>query len=57
MNSKAIVLEVGGILQHGAIVAREFGKPCIVGVDKACTRLKDGDLIRVDAHLGKVTLL
>ncbi|MDN3379173.1 MULTISPECIES: PEP/pyruvate-binding domain-containing protein [unclassified Pseudoalteromonas] len=57
MNSKAIVLEVGGVLQHGAIVAREFGKPCVVGVDQASTYLKDGDFIRVDAIQGTVTLL
>ncbi|NJL18179.1 MAG: hypothetical protein HC938_14410 [Nitrospira sp.] len=29
-NADAVVLEVGGILQHGALVAREFGKPCVV---------------------------
>ena len=34
VNAAAVVLEVGGILQHGAVVAREYGKPCVVGIDR-----------------------
>lgn len=57
MNSAAVILEIGGMLQHGALVSREFGKPCIVGVEKAMERLKDGDFIEVDAIQGIVRIL
>ncbi|MFC3909398.1 PEP/pyruvate-binding domain-containing protein [Legionella dresdenensis] len=52
VNAGAIILEIGGMLQHGALVAREYGKPCIAGVDNATEILKDGDLIEVDGSLG-----
>ncbi|MCP4759432.1 MAG: hypothetical protein GY894_02195 [Planctomycetes bacterium] len=42
INAAAVVLEVGGMLQHGALVAREYGKPCVVGIDNIATILKDG---------------
>ncbi len=57
MNAAAIVLEVGGVLQHGAVVAREYGKPCVVGIDRAVTRLRDGQLVEVDGTRGTVRLL
>ena len=44
VNAAAVILEVGGMLQHGALVAREYGKPCVAGVEKATTRLADGML-------------
>lgn len=53
----AIVLEVGGMLQHGALVAREFNKPCVVGVDNVMELIKDGDEIEVDAVNGVVKLI
>ncbi|HLC32320.1 MAG TPA: PEP-utilizing enzyme [Candidatus Nanoarchaeia archaeon] len=54
-QAAAIVTDQGGILSHAAIVARELGKPCIVGTKNATTVLKDGDLVEVDA--GSVRLL
>lgn len=57
MNSAAVILEIGGMLQHGALVSREFGKPCIVGVEKVIERLKDGDFVEVDAIHGIVKIL
>src|SRR5207244_3671909 len=35
VNAAAVVLEVGGVMQHGALVAREYGKPCVAGVENA----------------------
>ena len=51
------MLEVGGMLQHGALVAREFNKPCVVGVDNVMELIKDGDEIEVDAVNGIVKLI
>jgi len=50
----AIVTEEGGILSHAAVVAREFGVPCIIGAEGACTKLATGDRVRVDATRGRV---
>ena len=57
VNAAAIVLEVGGTLQHGALVAREYGKPCVVGVDRVVTRLRDGEPVEVNGTMGTVRLL
>jgi len=45
--SKGIITEVGGILSHAAIVAREFNIPCVVGVKGILDIIKDGDLIEI----------
>ncbi|MBL4847384.1 MAG: hypothetical protein JKY65_17840 [Planctomycetes bacterium] len=50
-----IVAEVGGVLSHGAIVAREYGIPAVFGAGGA-SAIQDGALIRVDGDLGLVTL-
>ncbi|MEN8905897.1 MAG: PEP/pyruvate-binding domain-containing protein [Clostridiales bacterium] len=52
INASAIILEVGGLLQHGALVAREYGKPCIAGVNNAMNIFEDGQIIRIDATRG-----
>lgn len=51
----AVVTEVGGVLNHAAIVAREYGIPAILGVRGASTTLVDGAVITVDAGTGAVT--
>ena len=56
-NAAAVVLEVGGILQHGAVIAREYGKPCVVGIDRVMTRLQDGQRVEVDGTAGVIRLL
>jgi phosphohistidine swiveling domain-containing protein len=56
-NAGAVLLEVGGILQHGAVVAREYGKPCVAGIDGLMTRLVDGQMVEVDGTTGIVRLL
>jgi pyruvate,water dikinase len=53
----AIVTDRGGTLSHAAIVAREFGIPCVVGTRKATTMIRDGARIRVDGAAGEVHLL
>lgn len=52
----AIVTDEGGIVCHAAIIAREMKIPCIVGTQVATERLKDGDLVHVDAERGVVTI-
>jgi pyruvate,water dikinase len=51
------VLEIGGTLSHGAIVAREYGLPAVVNVPQATQRIQDGQMIRVDGTNGRVWLL
>ena len=50
----ALVTDMGGITCHAAIVAREFGIPCVVGTRIATKTFKDGDIIEVDASHGVV---
>lgn len=52
--ARAVVMEVGGSLCHGAIVAREYGIPAVVGVPGAIGRIQDGDVITVDGDRGEV---
>ena len=52
----AVVERRGGMLIHGAIVARELGIPCVNGIADAADILADGDLVTVDGHLGIVTV-
>ncbi len=53
----AAVLDIGGIMSHAAIVARECGLPAVVGTGSATTTIKNGDRIRVDGDAGAVTVL
>jgi phosphoenolpyruvate synthase/pyruvate phosphate dikinase len=53
----AIVTDVGGMLSHAAITARELDTPCIVGTEYASKILHDGDLVEVDADNGVVRLV
>jgi phosphohistidine swiveling domain-containing protein len=52
-----LVMEVGGMMTHGSVVAREYGIPAVVGVQHATERLKTGQRVRVDGSSGKVTVL
>lgn len=52
-----LIVERGGMLSHGAIVSREFGIPAIVGVEGATSKLKDGDIVVLDAFTGEITLV
>ena len=57
LTAAGLVMETGGMMTHGAVVAREYGIPAIVGVDRATQRLKTGQLIRMDGSSGRITLL
>ena len=54
LRASAVVMEVGGYLSHGAIVAREYGIPAVVNVAGALERLKDGQPVLVDGDTGRV---
>lgn len=53
----ALITEIGGVLSHGAVVAREIGLPAIVGVEDATTRITSGRRVKVNAVDGTVELL
>ena len=53
----ACVCDGGGSLTHAAIVSREYGIPCVVGVSVATLKIKTGDRIRVDGSKGVVEIL
>ncbi|MEQ4725505.1 PEP-utilizing enzyme [Nonomuraea sp. B19D2] len=57
VSVKGVVMEVGGVMTHGAVVAREYGLPAVVGVENATRRIQDGQLIRVNGTEGSVELL
>ncbi|MFA4937265.1 MAG: PEP-utilizing enzyme [Patescibacteria group bacterium] len=56
-KSSAIITDEGGITCHAAIIARELGKPCIVGTKIATKALKDGDRVEVDADKGIIQII
>jgi len=57
INAAAVLLEVGGELQHGALVAREYGKPCVAGIINVTHNLEDGQMVEVNGNNGSVRLL
>jgi pyruvate,water dikinase len=57
LSAGGLITEVGGMMTHGSVVAREYGIPAVVGVHQATTRLKDGQRIRVDGTAGKIVIL
>ena len=52
-----VVIDIGGSLSHGAIVARELGIPCVINTLDGTRRLRTGDRIRVDGGTGRVERL
>ncbi|MCQ3980624.1 MAG: hypothetical protein DPW09_45025, partial [Anaerolineae bacterium] len=57
LTAGGLVMEIGGLMTHGSIVAREYGLPAVVGVHQATTRLKTGQRVQVDGHRGRVRVL
>jgi phosphohistidine swiveling domain-containing protein len=55
--SAALVVDIGGVVSHAAVVARELGIPCVVNTRRGTDVLKDGDRVRVDGTAGTVELL
>jgi len=54
---KGLVTEVGGLMTHGAVIAREYGLPAVVGVEHATQLIRDGQRIRVNGTDGYVEIL
>lgn len=54
---KGLVMEVGGLMTHGAVIAREYGLPAVVGVEHATRMIRDGQRIRVHGTDGYVQIL
>ena len=57
VSIKGLVTEVGGLMTHGAVIAREYGLPAVVGVEGATQLIKDGEMIRVNGTVGYVEVL
>jgi rifampicin phosphotransferase len=57
VSIKGLVTEVGGLMTHGAVIAREYGLPAVVGVENATKRIRNGQRIRVHGTEGYVELL
>jgi rifampicin phosphotransferase len=57
INASGLVMEVGGLLTHGTVVAREYGIPAVVGITDATKKIKTGQKIRVDGNSGFVMIV
>jgi pyruvate,water dikinase len=57
LTASGLVMEVGGMMTHGSVVAREFGIPAVVGVHQATERIKTGQRLRVNGSTGEITLI
>jgi pyruvate,water dikinase len=57
INAAGLVMNIGGALAHGSVVAREYGIPAVVGVREATTTLQTGQRVRVDGNRGIVEIL
>jgi pyruvate,water dikinase len=57
MVAGGLITEVGGMMTHGSVVAREYGIPAVVGVHQATKRLEDGQRIQLDGTTGRITVV
>ncbi|WP_088051421.1 phosphoenolpyruvate synthase [Virgibacillus dakarensis] len=57
VSIKGLITEVGGLMTHGAVIAREYGLPAVVGVENATKLIKDGQRIRVHGTEGYIEIL
>ncbi|GLV64667.1 phosphoenolpyruvate synthase [Bacillus mycoides] len=57
VSIKGLVTEVGGLMTHGAVIAREYGLPAVVGVENATKLIKEGQRIRVHGTEGYIEIL
>jgi pyruvate,water dikinase len=55
-QARGLVTDIGGVLAHGSIVAREYGIPAVMGTGNATQRIANGQVVTVDGTLGTVTL-
>jgi len=57
MSAGGVIVEMGGILNHCAIVAREYGIPAVVGIEGVIRNIETGRKVRLNGNLGVVELL
>jgi phosphoenolpyruvate synthase/pyruvate phosphate dikinase len=57
VSAAGLVTEVGGLMTHGAVIAREYGLPAVVGVENATKTIKDGQRIRINGSEGYVEIM
>jgi pyruvate,water dikinase len=57
LQASAIVVDLGGMLSHGSIIARELGIPAVANVQTASRLIRTGQLLEVDGNLGTVRVL
>jgi len=57
LTAGGLVMEMGGSMSHGAVVAREYGIPAVVGADRATAAIADGDVVVVDGDAGIVRIV
>jgi len=57
LTAGGVVLETGGVNSHGAVVAREYGIPAVVGVPGVCTAIVTGRVLTIDGAAGSITLV
>ncbi|MEC1534454.1 phosphoenolpyruvate synthase [Bacillus sonorensis] len=57
VSIKGLITEVGGLMTHGAVIAREYGLPAVVGVENATRLIKDGQRIRMHGTEGYIEIL
>ena len=57
VQARGLVMETGGMLSHGAIVAREFGLPAVAGIADVHRRIKTGQRVRIDGSTGVVNVV
>jgi pyruvate,water dikinase len=57
LTAAGLVMEMGGAMSHGAVVAREYGIPAVVGVESASVRIATGQTIEVDGGAGRVRIV
>ena len=56
LHAAGLVMERGGILSHGAVVAREYGVPAVANIPNATRRIADGQMLRVDGNQGTISI-
>jgi len=57
INAAGLVMEIGGLLTHGTVIAREYGIPAVVGVSDVKKKIKTGPKIRGDGNAGFVLII
>ncbi|MBC7473139.1 MAG: phosphoenolpyruvate synthase [Candidatus Sericytochromatia bacterium] len=57
IHAKALITEVGGLMTHGSVIAREYGIPAVVGVENATSIIKTGQKLRVDGDSGIIEII